>query len=132
MKIQTSLVSASFSNPLNRACAEAWARGGYAAEKEERQQWEDRERKKITDSIEALARIKRRAEERKRQVESQEKGRRPHGALLTLEIHAAQLEVFHRWDLGVGRGRFRPFTHRPADPSAGENPQHSCAVSNPF
>lgn len=76
MKIQTSLIPAAFSNPLNRACAEAWARGGYAAEKEERQQWEKRERKKITDSIEALARIKRRAEERKRQKESQEKGMR--------------------------------------------------------
>ena len=59
---------------LNRACAEAWARGGYAAEKEERQQWESRERKKITDSIEALAMIKQRAEERKRQRESQERG----------------------------------------------------------
>uniref|UniRef100_G1RJG4 Dynein axonemal assembly factor 1 n=1 Tax=Nomascus leucogenys TaxID=61853 RepID=G1RJG4_NOMLE len=59
---------------VNRACAEAWARGGYAAEKEERQQWESRERKKITDSIEALAMIKRRAEERRRQRESQERG----------------------------------------------------------
>ncbi|XP_031790304.1 dynein assembly factor 1, axonemal [Piliocolobus tephrosceles] len=59
--------------PKDRACAEAWARGGYAAEKEERQQWESRERKKITDSIEALAMIKRRAEERKRQRESQER-----------------------------------------------------------
>ncbi|XP_016785762.3 dynein axonemal assembly factor 1 isoform X3 [Pan troglodytes] len=60
--------------PKDRACAEAWARGGYAAEKEERQQWESRERKKITDSIEALAMIKQRAEERKRQRESQERG----------------------------------------------------------
>ncbi|XP_054235520.1 dynein axonemal assembly factor 1 isoform X4 [Homo sapiens] len=62
--------------PKDRACAEAWARGGYAAEKEERQQWESRERKKITDSIEALAMIKQRAEERKRQRESQERGMR--------------------------------------------------------
>ncbi|PNJ29763.1 DNAAF1 isoform 8 [Pongo abelii] len=60
--------------PKDRACAEAWARGGYAAEKEERQQWESRERKKVTDSIEALAVIKRRAEERKGQRESQERG----------------------------------------------------------
>ncbi|CAO2609763.1 Dynein axonemal assembly factor 1 [Lemmus lemmus] len=51
--------------PKDRACAEAWARGGYAAEKEERRQWESREHKKITDSLEALAMIKRRAEERK-------------------------------------------------------------------
>ncbi|KAM9191916.1 dynein axonemal assembly factor 1 [Dugong dugon] len=59
--------------PKDRACAEAWARGGYAAEKEERQQWENRERKKIADSIEALAMIKQRAAERKRQREAQEK-----------------------------------------------------------
>lgn len=59
---------------LNRACAEAWARGGYAAEKEERQQWEMRERKKITDSIEALAAIRRQAEERKQQKARQERG----------------------------------------------------------
>ncbi|XP_005345806.1 dynein assembly factor 1, axonemal isoform X1 [Microtus ochrogaster] len=52
--------------PKDRACAEAWARGGYAAEKEERRQWESREHKKITDSLEALAMIKRRAEERKK------------------------------------------------------------------
>ncbi|XP_052022667.1 dynein axonemal assembly factor 1 [Apodemus sylvaticus] len=52
--------------PKDRACAEAWARGGYAAEKEERRQWESREHKKITDSLEALAMIKRRAEERRK------------------------------------------------------------------
>ncbi|XP_045047813.1 dynein axonemal assembly factor 1 isoform X2 [Desmodus rotundus] len=63
--------------PKDRACAEAWARGGSAAEKEERQQWEDRERKKITDSIEALAMIKRRAAERKLQKERQERGEVP-------------------------------------------------------
>ncbi|XP_019490337.1 PREDICTED: dynein assembly factor 1, axonemal [Hipposideros armiger] len=62
--------------PKDRACAEAWARGGYAAEKEERRQWESREQKKITDSLEALAMIKRRAAERRRQKASQEKGTR--------------------------------------------------------
>ncbi|XP_053522740.1 dynein axonemal assembly factor 1 [Artibeus jamaicensis] len=61
--------------PKDRACAEAWARGGYAAAKEEREQWESRERKKITDSIEALAMIKRRAAERKLQRESRERGK---------------------------------------------------------
>ncbi|XP_033613753.1 dynein assembly factor 1, axonemal isoform X2 [Fukomys damarensis] len=60
--------------PKDRACAEAWARGGYAAEKEERELWESRERKKITDSIEALAMIKRRAEERRREKEGREGG----------------------------------------------------------
>ncbi|KAM8776428.1 dynein axonemal assembly factor 1 isoform 2-T2 [Rhynchonycteris naso] len=63
--------------PKDRACAEAWARGGYEAEKEERQQWEIRERKKITDSLEALAMMKRRAAERRRQKESREKGEVP-------------------------------------------------------
>ncbi|XP_045149775.1 dynein axonemal assembly factor 1 [Echinops telfairi] len=53
--------------PKDRACAEAWARGGFAAEKEERELWESQERRKITDSLEALARIKRRAEARRRQ-----------------------------------------------------------------
>uniref|UniRef100_I3MYS0 Dynein axonemal assembly factor 1 n=1 Tax=Ictidomys tridecemlineatus TaxID=43179 RepID=I3MYS0_ICTTR len=57
--------------PKDRACAEAWARGGYAAEKEERQLWESRERKKIEDSLEALAMIKRRAEERRREKEGE-------------------------------------------------------------
>ena len=59
---------------INRACAEAWARGGLAAEKEEREKWESRDRKKIEDSIEALAMIKQQAEERKRQKASQEGG----------------------------------------------------------
>uniref|UniRef100_A0A452UKS3 Dynein axonemal assembly factor 1 n=1 Tax=Ursus maritimus TaxID=29073 RepID=A0A452UKS3_URSMA len=63
--------------PKDRACAEAWARGGLAAEKEERQQWESRERKKIEDSIEALAMIKRRAEERRRQKASRQEGEEP-------------------------------------------------------
>ncbi|XP_055269021.1 dynein axonemal assembly factor 1 isoform X2 [Moschus berezovskii] len=63
--------------PKDRACAEAWAQGGCAAEKEERRQWEMRERKKITDSIEALAAIRRQAEERKRQKASQDGGEEP-------------------------------------------------------
>ncbi|XP_058384363.1 dynein axonemal assembly factor 1 [Diceros bicornis minor] len=63
--------------PKDRACAEAWARGGYAAEKEERQQWESREQKTIRDSIEALAMLKQQAAERKQQRESQEKGELP-------------------------------------------------------
>uniref|UniRef100_A0A8C2UNV3 Dynein axonemal assembly factor 1 n=2 Tax=Chinchilla lanigera TaxID=34839 RepID=A0A8C2UNV3_CHILA len=60
--------------PKDRACAEAWARGGYAAEKEERELWESRERKKIADSIEALAMIKQRAEARRREKEGREGG----------------------------------------------------------
>ncbi|XP_068883342.1 dynein axonemal assembly factor 1 [Aphelocoma coerulescens] len=53
--------------PKDRACAEAWAVGGLEAEKAEREKWETRERKKIQDSIEALAAIRQRAEEKRRQ-----------------------------------------------------------------
>ncbi|KGL74717.1 Dynein assembly factor 1, axonemal, partial [Tinamus guttatus] len=53
--------------PKDRACAEAWAIGGLEAEKAEREKWETRERKKIQDSVNALARIRRKAEEKKRQ-----------------------------------------------------------------
>lgn len=74
---QTSRIYVSLLIFLNRACAEAWAQGGYAAEKEERQRWESREQKKITDSIEALAMIRQRAAERKQQKEGQEKGTCP-------------------------------------------------------
>ncbi|NXL49905.1 DAAF1 factor, partial [Podilymbus podiceps] len=53
--------------PKDRACAEAWAIGGREAEKAEREKWETRERKKIQDSIDALAAIRQKAEEKKRQ-----------------------------------------------------------------
>ncbi|XP_066439942.1 dynein axonemal assembly factor 1 isoform X2 [Eleutherodactylus coqui] len=51
--------------PKDRACAEAWARGGRDAEDEERERWETKERKKIQDGINALSEIRRQAEERK-------------------------------------------------------------------
>lgn len=56
-----------------RACAEAWAVGGLEAEKAERGKWETRERKKIQDSIDALAAIRQKAEERKRQKYMEER-----------------------------------------------------------
>ncbi|NXG75870.1 DAAF1 factor, partial [Baryphthengus martii] len=53
--------------PKDRACAEAWAVGGLEAEKIEREKWETRDRKKIQDSFDALAAIRKKAEEKKRQ-----------------------------------------------------------------
>ncbi|XP_074014241.1 dynein axonemal assembly factor 1 [Numenius arquata] len=59
--------------PKDRACAEAWAVGGLEAEKAEREKWETRERKKIEDSINALAAIRQKAEEKKRQKYMEER-----------------------------------------------------------
>ncbi|XP_019361304.1 PREDICTED: dynein assembly factor 1, axonemal isoform X3 [Gavialis gangeticus] len=58
--------------PKDRACAEAWAKGGNKAEKEEREKWENRERRKIQDNIDALAAIREKAEEKKRQREMEQ------------------------------------------------------------
>ncbi|XP_038595923.1 dynein assembly factor 1, axonemal isoform X3 [Tachyglossus aculeatus] len=58
--------------PKDRACAEAWARGGYQAEKEEKLKWETKEKRKIEESVQALASIKQKAEERKKKLREQE------------------------------------------------------------
>ena len=72
-----------------RACAEAWAVGGLEAEKAEREKWETRERKKIQDSIDALAAIRQKAEEKKTQryIEERDAGAKHgnEGAADTLE-----------------------------------------------
>ncbi|XP_010283127.1 PREDICTED: dynein assembly factor 1, axonemal [Phaethon lepturus] len=60
--------------PKDRACAEAWAVGGHEAEKVEREKWETRERKKIQDSINALAAIRQKAEEKKILKHVEERG----------------------------------------------------------
>ncbi|XP_030055239.1 dynein axonemal assembly factor 1 [Microcaecilia unicolor] len=61
--------------PKDRACAEAWAKGGREAEKEEMEKWETRERKKIQKSIDALMEIRQQAEEKKREnKEVEERG----------------------------------------------------------
>ena len=44
--------------PKDRACAEAWARGGVEAEKEERIRWNDRERAKIESCFNSMSRLK--------------------------------------------------------------------------
>ncbi|XP_066255896.1 dynein axonemal assembly factor 1 homolog [Euwallacea similis] len=44
--------------PRERACAEAWQRGGITEEHDERKRWIDRERQKIMDSVNALIKMK--------------------------------------------------------------------------
>ena len=61
--------------PKDRACAEAWAVGGLDAERKEREMWETRERKKIQDSVDAIATIRDKAIERRRLRVVQEKGK---------------------------------------------------------
>lgn len=61
--------------PKDRACAEAWAMGGLEGERKEREQWETRERRKIQDSLDGMAMIRKRAQERQRLRELQEKGK---------------------------------------------------------
>lgn len=60
--------------PKERACAEAWAVGGLEGERKEREQWETRERRKIQDSLDAIALIRTRAQERRRLQELHENG----------------------------------------------------------
>ncbi|KAG7475157.1 dynein assembly factor 1, axonemal [Solea senegalensis] len=60
--------------PKERACAEAWAVGGLEGERKEREQWETRERRKIQDSLDAIAMIKKEAHERRELGELQEEG----------------------------------------------------------
>nr|XP_022901053.1 dynein assembly factor 1, axonemal homolog [Onthophagus taurus] len=44
--------------PRDRACAEAWERGGITEESAERQRWIQRERQRIMDSVNALVRMR--------------------------------------------------------------------------
>ncbi|XP_048580537.1 dynein axonemal assembly factor 1 [Nematostella vectensis] len=44
--------------PRERACTEAWAQGGPAAEKEERERWINKERQKMEDGFNELAKLR--------------------------------------------------------------------------
>ncbi|XP_049922265.1 dynein axonemal assembly factor 1 [Epinephelus moara] len=60
--------------PKDRACAEAWVVGGLEGERKEREQWETRERRKIQDSLDGMAKIREAALKRRRIRELHEKG----------------------------------------------------------
>nr|CAH7718770.1 unnamed protein product [Callosobruchus chinensis] len=61
--------------PRDRACAEAWKRGGISEENAERKRWIDRERQRIMDSVNALIAIRdRNIEERRRQQQQCDSG----------------------------------------------------------
>ncbi|KAM9359132.1 dynein axonemal assembly factor 1 [Symphorus nematophorus] len=60
--------------PRDRACAEAWAVGGLEGERQEREKWKTRERREIQDSLDGMAMIRKKAQERRRLRELQEKG----------------------------------------------------------
>ena len=48
--------------PQERACAEAWAQGGYEAELKEKELWVNKERRKIQESVEYLCSIRENAQ----------------------------------------------------------------------
>ncbi|XP_041467104.1 dynein assembly factor 1, axonemal-like [Lytechinus variegatus] len=58
--------------PKEKACTLAWWEGGREAEKAERDRWINKERQKIMDSVEALAAIRRRNEEKRKEREAKE------------------------------------------------------------
>ncbi|XP_023207389.1 dynein assembly factor 1, axonemal [Xiphophorus maculatus] len=61
--------------PKDRACAEAWAKEGLEGEWKERAAWASRERRKIQDSLDDLAKIREKALEKKRLRELQAEGK---------------------------------------------------------
>ncbi|KAH3864596.1 hypothetical protein DPMN_027617 [Dreissena polymorpha] len=60
--------------PKDRACAEAWAKGGLEEERAERQRWVDAERKKIMDSVHAMSSKRQENMAKRIQKELDEKG----------------------------------------------------------
>ncbi|CAN2389531.1 Dynein, partial [Pristimantis euphronides] len=83
--------------PVDRACAEAWARGGREAENEERERWDTKERKKIQDSLDALSEIRRQVEERmcRKEMEKEESQEEMNteGSLTTGRVDAEDIEI---------------------------------------
>lgn len=60
---------------VSRACAEAWAAGGLEGERQERELWETRERRKVQESLDAMTAIKENALKRQQAPELSEKGK---------------------------------------------------------
>ncbi|KAG7479934.1 dynein assembly factor 1, axonemal [Solea senegalensis] len=60
--------------PRERACADAWAVGGQEGERKAREEWDTRETRKIQASLDAIAMIKKAAQERRHIRELQAKG----------------------------------------------------------
>jgi len=58
--------------PRDRACAEAWATGGRDAERDERVKWENADRKRIMDSVNALVEMRDKFLQEKRQNRDEE------------------------------------------------------------
>ncbi|XP_030620997.1 dynein axonemal assembly factor 1 [Chanos chanos] len=71
--------------PKERACAEAWASGGLEGERKERELWQTRERRKIQESLDAMMKIKERAQQRRQATEQQERG-------IHLQCHTLDIE----------------------------------------
>ena len=55
--------------PRDRACAEAWAKGGPEAEKAERVRWQNKDRLKIEEGFSYLRKLRERAEKKRREAE---------------------------------------------------------------
>ncbi|XP_059144938.1 dynein axonemal assembly factor 1-like [Physella acuta] len=62
--------------PKDRACAEAWAEGGLEAEKMEREKWATKEHQKLTESVDALLKLRKTTLAKKIQNELNEKNQR--------------------------------------------------------
>merc|ERR1719354_990327 len=58
--------------PKERACAEAWQRGGVDAENEERMNWINKERRRIQKSVDYVAQIRKDADARKAKNKDEE------------------------------------------------------------